>query len=94
MPPTGLTKAHGAILLTNGQSLSNIAQSTSYTVTTISGTDATNYIEIINNNGTNGRIEHDGISITVGTAARNIALEDWTIIAHGTALASVHYTTI
>lgn len=41
-----------------------------------------------------GRIEHDGISITVGTAARNIALEDWTIIAHGTALASVHYTTI
>lgn len=94
VPPTGLTKAHGAILLTNGQSLSNIAQSTSYTVTTISGTDATNYIEIINNNGTNGRIEHDGISITVGTAARNIALEDWTIIAHGTALASVHYTTI
>lgn len=94
VPPTGLTTAHGSILLTNGQSLSNIALSTSYTVIAISGTDATNYIEIVNNNGTNGRIEHDGLSQTVGTAASNIALENWTITAHGTALAAVHYTTI
>ncbi len=92
-PPSGLTKAHGATLLT-GTSVTLPANTSSYTVIAVSASLASPIL-LTHPAGTNGILAYDGHSVTFDLDKNKAQLDNLpTITVPATAKAYLTYTTI